>query len=1117
MSTSDAALPPEDATVDLQSAPPPGSLTVAHRPSGDVSLDPGLAILGYEILGELGRGGMGVVYKARQVELNRIVALKMILAGGHAAEADLERFRREAEAVARLQHPNIVQIYEIGMHQGKPFTALEYCGGGSLEESLRGLPQPPRESARLVETLARAMYAVHGQQIVHRDLKPANVLLAGGNHRDTEAQRRQEENVAEKKDNSSPSSSDLCVSVPLWFNSSSFTPKITDFGIAKKLDEVGRTQTGAILGTAGYMAPEQAGGKVREIGPAVDVYALGAILYEMLTGRPPFQAATVLDTLRHVVETEPVPPSRLVGRLPRDLETIVLKCLEKHPSRRYAGACDLADDLERFLAGKPIVARPVGAVEHALKWARRSPAVAALAAAVALVTVVGFALVTWKWLDADGQRKAAEEASAQWRDAENRATARAHDAERAVDSAERAREELARNVYLSDVSLGNQLFLAGNVERARKVLARCPPQRRRWEWSYLDHQTRNEPFTFRGHAGGVTALAFSPDGRLVASAGHNGHPELAVWVAASGKIVVRRRIGGAIRPADLAFSPDGKHLAFTDNQVKDKQIQVQVLALSARREVAPFALPCSEVLCLAYTTNGKLLATTLTREEVQPNVMKDDRLTVVDVATGKVLHRFSGFSHPPEITLIYTAALSPDGRHLALTAHDSGLWRADSSKAAKEDRAVAPRAFREQLHVFDLEVEKLVRVINGATNHFGNLAFSSDSARLAWGSGARVMLCDLAARQEPRPLLGHKEDVQALAFSNDGKTLASGGGDRLVIVWDRAEGTERFRLRGHLQPISALTFRPDGKRLASASQALVGPGQPGQVKVWDTTTQPEARTVLGPHSRPAFCLAVSPEGERFVLLEMDRPGANRAGPPFSVRDGRTGRVLFTRKELGGIGAAFRPRTGQLALLAGLEVKVLDAAGRESLALQQGLLPAAAPNGIVRLAFSADGSLLAAVWPVADGAHPGRTEGRIWDAASGKLLRELRSTPGDTPGKKAVTALTFSFDGKHLAAGVFIGNRSDTGVQMSGEVQTWDVRTGQPGSRFPLPYPVLALAYSRDGSRLATGGGTRDDGGASVHDIASRREVLALAGQTRPINAVAFTADGTRWRRPAAGT
>jgi serine/threonine-protein kinase len=314
-------------------------------------------LTGYEILGLLGRGGMGVVYKARQLALNRLVALKMILAGLQEDPHGIARFRIEAEAVARLQHPNIVQIYEVGEQEGRPYVALELVDGVSLEDQVADAPLPAHQAAQLVETLARAMHAAHQRNIVHRDLKPANVLLTADG-----------------------------------------VPKITDFGLAKRLDvPKGQTRSGVIVGTPSYMPPEQAAGKTGEIGPAADVYALGAILYEVLTGRPPFMAETPLDTVLQVLHDDPVAPTRLQSKVPRDLETICLKCLEKERRGRYASAEDLAEDLARFQRGEPIRARPASIWERGSKWAKRRPAVAALTALVVLVAALGFGLVFWQW------------------------------------------------------------------------------------------------------------------------------------------------------------------------------------------------------------------------------------------------------------------------------------------------------------------------------------------------------------------------------------------------------------------------------------------------------------------------------------------------------------------------------------------------------------------------------------------------------------------------------------------------------------------------------------------------------------------------------------------------
>jgi serine/threonine-protein kinase len=350
---------------------PDATAPALAEPSGPAPADtppaPGVAawpvVPGYEVLGELGRGGMGVVYKARQAGVNRVVALKMVLAGEHAGPEQRARFRAEAEAVGRMQHPHIVQIFQVGEHEGRPFFSMEYIDGGNLDQRLRGTPLPAPQAAKLVEALARAMDYAHGRGIVHRDLKPANVLLQTGNGE--------------------------------WGAGNANPPhlpiaKISDFGLVKRLDgDSGQTPSWAWLGTPSYMAPEQAGGKSQEVGPAADVHALGAILYECLTGRPPFKGATPLDTLLQVRSLEPVPPSRLQPKLPRELETICLKCLEKAPHRRYSSAGDLAEDLRRFLHVEPILARPPGALYRFSKFARRNKGPVAGAAVAFLALLIG--------------------------------------------------------------------------------------------------------------------------------------------------------------------------------------------------------------------------------------------------------------------------------------------------------------------------------------------------------------------------------------------------------------------------------------------------------------------------------------------------------------------------------------------------------------------------------------------------------------------------------------------------------------------------------------------------------------------------------------------------------
>jgi tetratricopeptide (TPR) repeat protein/tRNA A-37 threonylcarbamoyl transferase component Bud32 len=402
-STGDSALDPgaidPNATIDTVERPGEGRTRPTQAPGGrttggpahdfDFSLSPDAPtealgdrkiVAGYEILGELGRGGMGVVYKARQLRLNRLVALKVVLAGAHASDSQLVRFYTEAEAVAGLQHPNIVQIYEVGTHDELPYFSLEYVDGGSLADKLDRKPQPPKEAARILEAIVRGVVCAHEHGIIHRDLKPANVLLTT-------------DGVA----------------------------KITDFGLAKRLEsDTSQTKSGTLMGTPNYMAPEQAAGNTKEVGPRSDQYALGAMLYEMLTGRPPLVGTTLVETLDLVKNKEPLPPSRLQPGVPRDLETICLKCLQKEPDKRYSSAESLGLDLKHFLAGEPIRARPVSHAERAWRWCRRNPRVAMLtgtvlvllATALAAVTALGVTHSRQQAAEArrlDDERKAAEE------------------------------------------------------------------------------------------------------------------------------------------------------------------------------------------------------------------------------------------------------------------------------------------------------------------------------------------------------------------------------------------------------------------------------------------------------------------------------------------------------------------------------------------------------------------------------------------------------------------------------------------------------------------------------------------------------------------------------------
>jgi hypothetical protein len=524
---------------------------------------------GYEILGELGRGGMGVVYKARQVGLNRLVALKVILAGEHAGPEQAARFRREAEAAARLQHPHIVQIHDIAEHQGRPYFSMEYVPGGSLAQKLGGTPLPARQAAGLVEALARAVQAAHEGGIVHRDLKPANVLLAADGQ-----------------------------------------PKVADFGLAKWLDgSGGQTHTGAVFGTPSYMAPEQAAGRTKDVGPAADVYALGAILYEALTGRPPFRAATPRETLDQVVSEEPVPPAQLQRQIPRDLETVCLKCLQKEHHRRYAAAQDLADDLHRFLTGEPVEARPVRAWERAVKWVRRRPALAGLAvvatvalvsmpltalAAVGVVALVGL-VGGGLWFSRVRQMQRVAQEKEALRDM----------AERERDEANRQRALVRRALYFSRINMADRAWHDNDMARMEQLLAGLRPgpgdadDLRGFEWHYLWRLRHSCLLTITAHTGWLDRVAYSPDGRRLAGACGR---EVKVWDALTGQEVLSLE-GNTGTVCGVAFSPDGKRLASAsaDGTVKVWDAATGQEALSLQGHTG-------SVVCVAFSPDGQRLA-----------------------------------------------------------------------------------------------------------------------------------------------------------------------------------------------------------------------------------------------------------------------------------------------------------------------------------------------------------------------------------------------------------------------------------------------------------------------------------------------------------------------------